>query len=127
MLQVLDQGGKGRLVKTCNIAYLLALEGKGGAYVYLGSGSQTAGAIFEIARFERGVDNGGLHSYVASGDVGEPHHVDVRANSDRAGLSTLQPKAGRPVLFPGDRGGAEYPDNTDMVHPCGGIHRAVAE
>jgi hypothetical protein len=113
-----DKGGTGRSVTSCNVAYRLSLRGNDVAYVDFDFGSPTAGAIFEIAKVERGTDDGsGLHSYV-EGEIGDPHPVDVRVDSDRAGLRTLQPKAGRLVLFPGDRGGAEFASRPEKVNRC---------
>lgn len=112
-----DKGGTGRTVTSCNIAYRLSLQGKDVAYVDFDFGSPTAGAIFEIGGFERGIDRGGLHSYV-DGSVRNTYQVDVRAQSDRVALRALQANAGRLIFFPGDRGGAEFPCKPDMVHRC---------
>jgi hypothetical protein len=112
-----DKGGTGRTVTSCNIAYRLSLQGRDVAYLDFDFGSPTAGAIFEIGRLERGVDRGGLHSYV-DGSARSTYEVDVRAQSDRVALRAVQANAGRLVFFPGDRGGAEFPCKPDMVHRC---------
>ncbi|MGH3697072.1 MAG: SCO2523 family variant P-loop protein [Pseudonocardiaceae bacterium] len=121
-----DKGGTGRTVTGCNIAYRLSLQGKDVSYLDFDFGSPTAGAIFEIGKYERGIDHGGLHSYV-EGTVGDTHSVDVRANSDRRGLRTLQPKAGRLVFYPGNRGGAEFPCTSEMVERCVELFRRLEQ
>lgn len=121
-----DKGGTGRSVTSCNIAYRLSLQGKDVAYLDFDFGSPTAGAIFEIAKVERGTSEGGLHSYV-EGQIGEPHQVDVRGSSDRASLRTLHPKAGRLVLFPGDRGGAEFTSRPEKVTRCIELFRRLEQ
>lgn len=121
-----DKGGTGRSVTSCNIAYRLSLQGNDVVYLDFDFGSPTAGAIFEIARMEGGTDRGGLHSYV-EGRVGDPHYVDVRANSDRESFRALQAEAGRLVLFPGDRGGAEFPSTPDKVVRCVELFRRLVQ
>lgn len=121
-----DKGGTGRSVTSCNIAYRLSLQGNDVVYLDFDFGSPTAAAVFEIARIEGGTDRGGLHSYV-EGKISDPHQVDIRANSDRASLRTLQAKAGRLVLFPGDRGGAEFPSKSDKVHRCVELFRRLEQ
>jgi hypothetical protein len=112
-----DKGGTGRSVTSCNIAYRLSLTGLDVAYLDFDFGSPTAGAIFEISKIERGTTNGGLHSCIADGKT-DPEQLDVRAHSDRNGLRALQATAGRLVLFPGDRGGAEFPTKPERVARC---------
>lgn len=114
---VSDKGGTGRSVTACNVAYRLSRQGKDVAYLDFDFGSPTAGAIFELAKVERGVDNGGMHSYF-EGDVTAPQQIDVRANSNRKALRLLQSNAGRLVLFPGDRGGAEFPATETRAVRC---------
>lgn len=104
---VSDKGGTGRSVTACNVAYRLSCQGKDVAYLDFDFGSPTAGAIFELTKVERGTDKGGLHAYF-EGEVTSPQQVDVRANSSRRALRVLHSNAGRLVLFPGDRGGAEF-------------------
>jgi hypothetical protein len=119
-----DKGGTGRSVTSCNIAYRLSLLGRDVAYLDFDFGSPTAGAIFEVSKVERGTDRGGTHSYV-EGRIGDPHHVDIRSGSDRPALRAVQPRAGRLVLFPGDRGGAEFPSEPEKVHRCVELFRRL--
>jgi CobQ/CobB/MinD/ParA nucleotide binding domain len=121
-----DKGGTGRSVTSCNVAYRLSLQGSDVVYLDFDFGSPTAGAIFEIARMEGGTDRGGLHSYV-EGKVGDPHYVDIRADSDRESLRIPHAKAGRLVLFPGNRGGAEFPSTPDKVYRCVELFRRLAQ
>jgi hypothetical protein len=111
-----DKGGTGRSVTSCNIAYHLA-ERKNVAFLDFDFGSPTAGMIFEIASVERGIDRDGLHSYL-EGKVINPHHLDVWQNSSRADLRSLNAKSGRLVLFPGDKGGAEFSSSHKSVTRC---------
>lgn len=121
-----DKGGTGRSVTSCNVAYRLSLMGNDVVYLDFDFGSPTAGAIFEISKMEGGTDRGGLHSYV-EGEIGDPHYVDVRVSSDRQSLRTLQPKAGRLVLFPGDRGGAEFPSKPEKIDRCVELFRRLVQ
>ncbi|MBF6329630.1 SCO2523 family variant P-loop protein [Nocardia transvalensis] len=102
-----DKGGTGRSVTSCNIAYRLCLTGRNVAYVDFDFGSPTAGALFEISAVERGVDKGGVHSYLL-GETGTAARVDVGASTDRVQLRRVGPRSGRLVLLPGDEGGAEF-------------------
>jgi CobQ/CobB/MinD/ParA nucleotide binding domain len=121
-----DKGGTGRSVTSCNIAYRLSLQGNDVAYLDFDFGSPTAGTIFEIAKLEGGTDLGGLHSYI-EGMIGDPHRLDITAYSERATLRALHARAGRLVLFPGDRGGAEFPSKPDKVHRCLELFRRLDE
>jgi hypothetical protein len=116
VFSISDKGGTGRSVTSCNVAYHLA-QNVDVAYLDFDFGSPTAGAIFEITKVERGVDEGGLHSYV-EGNATEPFQVDVWRNSDRGDLRARQATASRLVLFPGNRGGAEFPSRPDRVDRC---------
>ena len=118
-----DKGGTGRSVTSCNIAYQLSLQRHDVAYLDFDFGSPTAGAIFEISKIDRGVETGGLHSYV-EGMAASPHQADVRARSDRARLRA-QGRAGRLVLYPGDRGGAEFSSRPDKVQRCVDLFRRL--
>ncbi|MFL6145296.1 MAG: SCO2523 family variant P-loop protein [Labedaea sp.] len=112
-----DKGGTGRSVTSCNIAFHLA-QRKNVAYLDFDFGSPTAGAIFQMAKVERGVDGGGgLHSFVA-GDASDPRQVDVFQNSSRTHLRASAAGNGRLVLFPGDRGGAEFSSTPKRVERC---------
>lgn len=111
---VSDKGGTGRSVTGCNLAYHLAQE-RDVAYLDFDFGSPTAGAIFEIPKMERGVAGGeGLHSYL-EGHTVTPHQADIWRTSDRRELRSRHAKAGRLVLLPGDRGGAEFSAHPERV------------
>lgn len=114
-----DKGGTGRSVTSCNMAYRLSMEGLKVAYLDFDFGSPTAGAIFEISRIDRGIPGDvGLHSYLL-GDTGTITRLSVRSETDRMELRGSRHPSGRLVLFPGDRGGAEFvsPDEA-MVRRC---------
>jgi CobQ/CobB/MinD/ParA nucleotide binding domain len=111
-----DKGGTGRSVTSCNIAYHLA-ERKSVAFLDFDFGSPTAGMIFEIANVERGIDSDGLHSYIR-GKITEPRHVDVWQDSSRAELRLSNANSRRLVLFPGDKGGAEFASSPKSVTRC---------
>jgi hypothetical protein len=111
-----DKGGTGRSVTSCNIAFHLA-QRRNVAYLDFDFGSPTAGAIFELAKVERGVDRDGLHSYMTRRAT-DPRQVDVWQNTARAHLRSANARAGRLVLLPGDRGGAEFPHSNDRVELC---------
>ncbi|NKY33324.1 MinD/ParA family protein [Nocardia speluncae] len=109
-----DKGGTGRSVTSCNLAYRLCLTGRNVAYVDFDFGSPTAGALYEISAVERGVADGGVHSYLL-GETGAAARVDVGTATDRPELKRIGPRAGRLVLFPGDEGGAEFLTTSDAV------------
>ncbi|KAA2266490.1 ParA family protein [Solihabitans fulvus] len=119
-----DKGGTGRSVTSCNVAYHLSLQRHDVAYLDFDFGSPTAGAIFEIAKVDRGIDHGGLHSYVV-GDVANPQSLEVRDHSDRQGLRATHAKAGRLVLYPGDRGGAEFSSKPGNIQRCVELFRRL--
>jgi MinD-like ATPase involved in chromosome partitioning or flagellar assembly len=70
-----DKGGTGRSVTSCNIAFHLA-QRHDVAYLDFDFGSPTAGAIFDIAKAERGIDRDGLHTYFTDG-ITDPRQLDV--------------------------------------------------
>jgi hypothetical protein len=111
-----DKGGTGRSVTSCNIAYHLAQQ-RNVAYLDFDFGSPTAGAIFEIVKAERGVEDSGLHSYI-EGDVADPRQIDVWRNASRADLRKANSSSGRLVFFPGDKGGAEFSSSPERVKRC---------
>lgn len=114
---VSDKGGTGRSVTGCNLAFHLAQE-HDVAYLDFDFGSPTAGAIFEIPKLERGIaGDEGLHSYIEGRTV-SPFQADIWRMSDRRELRSRQSKAGRLVLFPGDRGGAEFSSQPEHVKRC---------
>ncbi|MGN2636262.1 SCO2523 family variant P-loop protein [Nocardia takedensis] len=124
-----DKGGTGRSVTSCNLGYHLSAKGRSVAYLDFDFGSPTAGALFELGGYERGVPperqrNGpsqglGLHSYLLN-KVGTPTRVNVRTTTDREDLRKLRARGGQLVLFPGDEGGAEFDHRTDgaIVDRC---------
>jgi hypothetical protein len=112
-----DKGGTGRSVTSCNLAYRLSMTGRDVAYLDFDFGSPTAGAIFEIAKIDRGTPNTGLHGCIADGAT-DPDQFDVRDHTDRQELRALQAGAGRLVLFPGDLGGAEFGSTPERVARC---------
>jgi len=112
-----DKGGTGRSVTSCNLAYRRACQGDDVAYLDFDFGSPTAGAIFEIVDVETGAKSGGLHSYLR-GRVTDLHRLDVWARSDRRDLRAGLHNAGTLVLFPGDRGGGEFPWEPDVIDRC---------
>jgi hypothetical protein len=113
-----DKGGTGRSVTSSNIVYRRSLQGHDVCYIDFDFGSPTAGAIFGVERAERGTKVGGMHSYL-QGKIAEPEPIDVWRDSDREGMrSGGAPGVGRLVLFPGDRGGGEFPPTRDIVQRC---------
>jgi MinD-like ATPase involved in chromosome partitioning or flagellar assembly len=113
-----DKGGTGRSVTSCNIAFRLAQrKTKNVAYLDFDFGSPTAGAIFELAKMERGSDRDGLHRYMM-GQATDPRQIDVWQNTTRVQLRTSNARAGRLVLLPGDRGGAEFEASEKRIDRC---------
>jgi hypothetical protein len=112
-----DKGGTGRSVTSCNLAYRNAVHGDDVCYVDFDFGSPTSGAIFEIGRAETGVERDGTHSYL-QGRCAEPVRLDVWTASDRLDLRTRPRDSGQLVLFPGDRGGGEFPMGPDVIRRC---------
>ncbi|GAA1293391.1 DNA-binding protein [Planotetraspora silvatica] len=104
-----DKGGTGRSVTSTNIVYRHALQGNDVCYLDFDFGSPTAGAIFSVGSVARGTTRKGLHDYLLGEGAPEPHRVDVWTESDREGLRTKPPGAGRLVLLPGNEGGGELP------------------
>ncbi|WP_405487253.1 SCO2523 family variant P-loop protein [Nocardia sp. NBC_00511] len=119
VFSVSDKGGTGRSVTSCNMAYRLSMKGYKVAYTDFDFGSPTAGGTFEISRIDNGLpDGGGLHDYLM-GLCNIPDPLSVRSETDRTDLGQSRHPSGRLVLFPGDRGGAEF--NTlepKMVDRC---------
>lgn len=111
-----DKGGTGRSVTSCNVAYRSALQGKDVCYLDFDFGSPTAGAIFEIATAEIGTDSG-LHSCLL-GRTTEPARIDVWSDARRTTTRIRPPHAGNLVLFPGDRGGGEFPMGRPVTERC---------
>jgi hypothetical protein len=70
-----------------------------------------------MSRVERGVDQHGLHSYI-EGEATDPHQADVWQNTNRDDLRSANARAGRLVLLPGNRGGAEFPCEKRHIDNC---------
>lgn len=111
-----DKGGTGRSVTSCNIAFHLA-QRLDVAYLDFDFGSPTSGAIFEIPKAERGVERDGLHTYFTD-HIADPRRLDVWRTTSRSDLRGGNVRAGRLVLFPGDRGGAEFGTSADFDQRC---------
>lgn len=109
-----DKGGTGRSVTSCNLAYRLCLGGRNVVYVDFDFGSPTAGALFEVSTVERGIADGGVHSYLL-GEIGTAARVDVGATTDRPALRRIGPRSGKLVLLPGNEGGAEFLSCNDAI------------
>jgi hypothetical protein len=120
-----DKGGTGRSVTSCNIAYRSALQGKAVCYLDFDFGSPTAGAIFEIMAAETGADRG-LHSCLL-GRTTEPARIDIWSDARRRTPRIRPPHAGSLVLFPGDRGGGEFPMAPEVIHRCTELFLRVNE
>ncbi|MEV0708941.1 SCO2523 family variant P-loop protein [Nocardia aurea] len=113
-----DKGGTGRSVTSCNLGYRLSSRGKRVAYLDFDFGSPTAGALFELGGYERGVpperdraggaEQGlGLHSYLL-GSATAAVRINVRDKTDREDMRRIRGRGGQLVLFPGDQGGGEF-------------------
>ncbi|WP_433241546.1 SCO2523 family variant P-loop protein [Actinomadura nitritigenes] len=112
-----DKGGTGRSVTGGNIAYRRSLLGSDVCYLDFDFGSPTAGAVFGVERAARGIECGGLHSFL-QGRIAEPDRIDVWRDSDQEGMGARPPGAGRLVLLPGDRGGGEFALTRDALERC---------
>jgi hypothetical protein len=113
-----DKGGTGRSVTSCNLLYRSALQGHDVCYIDFDFGSPTAGAIFGIERAETGTLSGsGMHSFLLR-QVPSPERVDVWTSTDRQVVRNRPPNAGRLVLFPGDVGGSDIQNRTDLTAQC---------
>ncbi|MBX6382761.1 MAG: ParA family protein [Microbispora sp.] len=123
-----DKGGTGRSVTGTNIVYRHALQGNDVCYLDFDFGSPTAGAIFSVSAVARGTrDRNGLHEYLR-GECPQPRRVDVWAESDREGLRTRPPGAGRLVLLPGSEGGGELSALTDeLIGRCAQLFGRLEE
>lgn len=119
-----DKGGTGRTVTACNLAFRLTLRGRDVAYLDFDFGSPTAGAVFELAALERGTEAGGLHAYLLGRDS-QPASADIRAETARTALRPRQPGSGRLMFFPGDRGGAEFYPQADVIDRAATLFRIL--
>ncbi|MFB8276227.1 SCO2523 family variant P-loop protein [Nocardia colli] len=112
-----DKGGTGRSVTSCNIAYRLSVDGKSVAYLDFDFGSPTSGALFEIEKMDRGVSGKqGLHEYL-NNRITIPARCDIRSETNRKDLHALRHPY-QLTLFPGDRGGGEFPASAQVVKQC---------
>jgi hypothetical protein len=113
-----DKGGTGRSVTSSNVLYRMALSGRDVAYLDFDFGSPTSGAIFNLAKAERGVPGGGgLHSYL-DGRAHIPTEFDVWVESDRATVRDAPHGSGRLTFLAGDESGGEFPTDKDKVARC---------
>ncbi|MFE7116878.1 SCO2523 family variant P-loop protein [Streptomyces sp. NPDC057654] len=112
-----DKGGTGRSVTSANLAYRRSLRGDDVCYLDFDFGSPTAAAVFDVPGSLRGVERGGLHSYL-QGKVAEPHRIDVWADTENEALRQRPMGSGQLVLVPGDRSGGEFATNRDAVRRC---------
>ncbi|MFF1447392.1 SCO2523 family variant P-loop protein [Streptomyces sp. NPDC058274] len=114
---VSDKGGTGRSVTSANLAYQRALTGDDVVYVDFDFGSPTAAAVFDVPGALRGVEQGGLHSYL-EGAIGEPVRVDVWARTEHPVLRSRPNGSGRLVLIPGDASGGEFATDQETLRRC---------
>ncbi|MEU6142641.1 SCO2523 family variant P-loop protein [Streptomyces sp. NPDC047081] len=112
-----DKGGTGRSVTSANLAYQRALAGDDVVYVDFDFGSPTAPAVFDVPDMQRGIEYGGLHSYL-EGTVPEPARIDIWRRTEHTVLRRMPIGAGRLVLLPGDASGGEFVTDQDSVHRC---------
>src|SRR5512138_3442752 len=91
-----DHGGTGRSVTSPNVAYRRALQRGNVAYLDYYFGSPTVGTIFSIASAVRGIEAGGLHSYLCGTSERDwPRQLDVWTESDRTSLRGRPDGAGQ--------------------------------
>ncbi|NBM18402.1 SCO2523 family variant P-loop protein [Streptomyces sp. GC420] len=112
-----DKGGTGRSVTSANLAYRRALAGDDVAYLDFDFGSPTAAAVFDVPGALRGIEQGGLHSYL-QGRIAEPVRVDVWSETEHEVLRRRQTGSGSLLLLPGDRSGGEFAVGKDTVRRC---------
>ncbi|MCC5034588.1 ParA family protein [Streptomyces sp. WAC 00631] len=112
-----DKGGTGRSVTSANLAYRRALTGDDVCYLDFDFGSPTAAAVFDMPGALRGVEGGGLHSYL-QGRTTEPVRTDVWAETEHEVLRHRPAGSGNLVLLPGDRSGGEFTVGPDTLRRC---------
>lgn len=112
-----DKGGTGRSVTSANVAYRRALGGDDVCYLDFDFGSPTAAAVFDVPSALRGIDQGGLHSYL-QGKVAEPVRIDVWAETEHEVLRSGSTGSGSLVLLPGDRSGGEFAVDKKTLSRC---------
>jgi hypothetical protein len=67
-----------------------------------------------------------MHSFL-QGTIGQPYRVDVWAESESETLRTQPPGAGRLVLYPGDRGGADFSIDKTLIERCANLFLELDE
>jgi hypothetical protein len=112
-----DKGGTGRSVTSANVAFRRALTGDDVCYLDFDFGSPTAAAVFDVPSALRGIDGGGLHSYLL-GKTNEPVRIDVWADTEHEVLRDRPTGSGNLVLLPGDRSGGEFSVGKDILSRC---------
>ncbi|MEU8351583.1 SCO2523 family variant P-loop protein, partial [Streptomyces sp. NPDC048845] len=112
-----DKGGTGRSVTSANLAYRRALAGDDVCYLDFDFGSPTAAAVFDVPGALRGIEAGGLHTYL-QGKVSEPERIDVWAETEHEVLRHRPTGSGNLVLLPGDRSGGEFAVGRDALRRC---------
>ncbi|NEC90347.1 SCO2523 family variant P-loop protein [Streptomyces sp. SID12501] len=112
-----DKGGTGRSVTSANLAYQRALAGDDVCYVDFDFGSPTAAVVFDVPEATRGVQQGGLHSYL-EGETAEPARLDVWARTQHPVLRLRPNGSGRLVLMPGDLSGGEFATDQETLRRC---------
>ncbi|MFJ1599935.1 SCO2523 family variant P-loop protein [Streptomyces sp. NPDC088261] len=112
-----DKGGTGRSVTSANVAYRKALAGDDVCYLDFDFGSPTAAAVFDVPGALRGIEHGGLHSYL-QGKAAEPVRIDVWADTEHEVLRHRPTGSGGLVLLPGDRSGGEFAVGKDALGRC---------
>jgi hypothetical protein len=113
-------------VTSCNVLYRLALKGNDVFYLDFDFGSPTSGAIFNLAKIERGVAAGGLHSYLLGRDD-EPARFDVWADSERQAVRTAPHGIGQLTFMAGDIGGGEFATTPDIIERCASLFVALEQ
>jgi hypothetical protein len=112
-----DKGGTGRSVTCANIAFRCALNGLDIAYLDFDFGSPTAPAVFRLTAEAGRLAPRGMHSYL-QGRMPEPSRLEMWTHSERTALRDRPAGAGRLCLYPGDRGGGEFPVSSAAVGHC---------
>lgn len=112
-----DKGGTGRSVTSANLAFRRALAGDDVCYLDFDFGSPTAAAVFDVPSALRGIDGGGLHSYLL-GKTNEPARIDVWVDTEHELLRERPTGSGSLMLLPGDRSGGEFAIGKEIVSRC---------
>src|SRR5690606_21485693 len=94
-----------------------ALRGHNVCYVDYDFGSPTAGAVFTIDGLGRGVEVGGVHTYLQRG-APDPMLGNVWDKSERRSIRGRPERSGELMLMPGDAGGSEFVTDADTITRC---------